>query len=203
MSTMWRSFTAVGMLVWPRPLWLHLCAGDYKSLSHRHTLCRSMWSALTIWIAASSIAGVATTAVPVTVSVETRTTVTMATSQDPNITQQSTILPITTATNSTHANFTSAMMTSAGSLTTAGGTAQTPPQAGGVPAWGIALLVLAAVVLLLLLLLLIGLLVWCCCTRGRYKHPDDVPLYTTHSRFWHSSVGAYEDVDKPVKMAAK
>nr|XP_057909622.1 mucin-1-like [Doryrhamphus excisus] len=153
-----------------------------------------MWSALTIWIAVSSIAVVSTTIF----SVETKTAVAMATSQDPNITQQSTVLPVTTATNSTPTNFTSSM-----SLTTTGGTAQTPLQAGGVPAWGIALLVLAALAVLLLLLLLIGLLVWCCCTKGRYKHPDDVPLYNTHSRFWRSNIGTYEDVDKPAKIAAK
>ncbi|XP_030251072.1 mucin-1-like [Sparus aurata] len=85
-----------------------------------------------------------------------------------------------------------------------------PPRAGGggVPGWGIALLVLAALVLLLLILLLIGLLVWCCCYRGRYKgfspydqltHGDDIPLYTTHSRFEGPNGKPHDDLNRPMK----
>ncbi|XP_041843303.1 flocculation protein FLO11-like [Melanotaenia boesemani] len=82
------------------------------------------------------------------------------------------------------------------SPTSSPGTSQTTtlpaaPNCLGVPGWGIALLVLAAVALLLLLLLLVGLLVWLCCRRCKkgfspYENPayrDDIPLYTTHSRF--------------------
>ncbi|XP_077577827.1 uncharacterized protein LOC144199827 [Stigmatopora nigra] len=74
-----------------------------------------------------------------------------------------------------------------------------PPKGGGVPGWGIALLVLAAVLLALLLLMLMAMMSWCCCCNGgRLKHPDDIPLYITHSRLWKgNSTPAYENATAP------
>ncbi|XP_040923779.1 mucin-1-like [Betta splendens] len=77
------------------------------------------------------------------------------------------------------------------------------PSGGGVPGWGIALLVLAAVALLLLLVLLAALLLWCCCCRrSSYEHSslrDHIPLYSTQSRFQGPNGRPYEPMEKPMK----
>ncbi|XP_029359210.1 cell wall protein DAN4-like isoform X2 [Echeneis naucrates] len=117
----------------------------------------------------------------------TITTTTNTANTEHNITSHNSVTPIkTTVTPSTE---TIATRTE---TSTAGSPVPISPAAEGVPGWGIALLVLAALVLLLLLLLLVALMVWCCCCRGGSKgfspydqltHRDDIPLYTTHSRF--------------------
>ncbi|CAB1430262.1 unnamed protein product [Pleuronectes platessa] len=45
-------------------------------------------------------------------------------------------------------------------------------------------------------------LVWYCCCRGRQRgseHLDDVPLYTTHSRFEGNNGRQYQELEKPMK----
>ncbi|XP_061633330.1 mucin-1-like isoform X2 [Phyllopteryx taeniolatus] len=118
----------------------------------------------------------------------------MTTQRRANNTQQYTPFPVSTATT---ANVTT--VTPTWSNATWGAASKTPPPAGGgggIPGWGIALLVLAAVLLTLLLLMLVTTMLWCCCNRGRYNSPDDIPLYTTHSRFWNAKSALADDVDK-------
>ncbi|XP_057690101.1 uncharacterized protein LOC130914691 [Corythoichthys intestinalis] len=114
-----------------------------------------------------------------------------------NVTTANVTTDVTTPVITTRGKTTSANGTTPGATSKA-----TPPVVGGggVPGWGIALLVLAAILLALLLLMMVAMMLWCCCNRGRSNHPDDIPLYTTHSRLWNSnSAPAYEDVDKDVK----
>ncbi|CAJ1061239.1 Mucin-1 [Xyrichtys novacula] len=169
---------------------------------------------------AANVTTISKTAQPSNTSNTVTTGVTMATIS-PNSTNGS---PVTITTNTTQAasdspgntiQTNSTVTTQMSNITMAKTVTATssvaPPSAGGVPGWGIALLVLAALALLLLLLLLIALLVWWCCCRGRHKdfspydtlsHRDDIPLYTTHGRFGRPNGDTFDEADKPMKRRA-